>query len=730
MINRSIWIKLALILMIATSFIGARYLGEQPDPANSPQLAPMNYFVGYIHEIGLVRLHLTNWGIIGLGGYHDYYPEYPSLEYPAGSGVNYLYTSGLWVGAITPSGDTLVSTAQYDEEFNPDSTNDTSYLVYRPGTNFTAMTLAEPNLPNSKRNFDDDGDWVAANDDVGSDGLSDDKEPDFDLVNNPDPNKDNFDVVSNPLGTELDGQPTLGEPHVDEDPLDGQDNDGDGLLDEDFAAIGQENYLCAYNDMTDRLQAHTPLNINVIQETHASGYSHVDDFIGFDFYITNLNDYPLENVYIGLFSDGDIGKTFDDDITEFLDTTVITGIVNPETTRLEIGYMYDADFDGGATPGYFGIMFLDHNTDPTGKTAPVSTNEAGYRWWSIEGGDTSRIDTVEVDPINDIERYEKMSAKTRWTTSPYPFDWRFLMTVGPFTIDKNKGSYNYTMGERSDVVKLSMVIVMGRSKDHLIENAIQAKKTYEGGLYLKAPTKWLTVVAPPSPPWIEGYPKAEDRKVTLKWNDESESYADPITEIQDFEGYRVYRAEGRGKQEGEVPDRDNWMLLADYDKIDGIGFDTGLQHEFVDTNVWNGFPYWYSVLCYDTGDTTMGIPALYGSISENDTMVMPMSPPGASVAGVKAVPNPFKIRAEWDRDISDDFPYGKRIYFTNLPPESKIMIYTLSGTHVVTLQNANNEPEIWWDLRSRFGQEIVSGIYYYVVESGDDTKVEKLVIIQ
>ena len=48
----------------------------------------------------------------------------------------------------------------------------------------------------------------------------------------------------------------------------------------------------------------------------------------------------------------------------------------------------------------------------------------------------------------------------------------------------------------------------------------------------------------------------------------------------------------------------------------------------------------------------------------------------------------------------------------------------------MTLSNDNDESEVWWDLRSRFGQEVVSGIYYYLVESGDESKVDKLVIIQ
>src|SRR6516165_7048990 len=39
-----------------------------------------------------------------------------------------------------------------------------------------------------------------------------------------------------------DTDPLTGEPRIDEDFLDGRDNDGDGKIDEDFAALGQMMY--------------------------------------------------------------------------------------------------------------------------------------------------------------------------------------------------------------------------------------------------------------------------------------------------------------------------------------------------------------------------------------------------------------------------------------------------------------------------------------------------------
>ena len=64
------------------------------------------------HETGLIHMTITNFGLIGsLYSIDDEFGSYerlPSCEYPAESGVEYLYGGGLWVGAIVGD-DTLVS---------------------------------------------------------------------------------------------------------------------------------------------------------------------------------------------------------------------------------------------------------------------------------------------------------------------------------------------------------------------------------------------------------------------------------------------------------------------------------------------------------------------------------------------------------------------------------------------------------------------------------------------
>ena len=60
----------------------------------------------------------------------------------------------------------------------------------------------------------------------------------------------------------------LGDVPIDEDRLDGVDNDGDGRVDEDFAAIGQQMFSCMYKD--DTPEAVSQISDQPSENNHAS----------------------------------------------------------------------------------------------------------------------------------------------------------------------------------------------------------------------------------------------------------------------------------------------------------------------------------------------------------------------------------------------------------------------------------------------------------------------------
>jgi hypothetical protein len=70
---------------------------------------------------------------------------------------------------------------------------------------------------------------------------------------------------------------------------------------------------------------------------------------------------------------------------------------------------------------------------------------------------------------------------------------------------------------------------------------------------------------------------------------------------------------------------------------------------------------------------------------------------------------------------SDRDPTGTKIAFANLPKgQCSVNIYTLAGDLVQTLQNdGRRSGTAFWNLISRNGQDVVSGVYIYSVECKD-----------
>ena len=95
-------------------------------------------------------------------------------------------------------------------------------------------------------------------------------------------------------------------------------------------------------------------------------------------------------------------------------------------------------------------------------------------------------------------------------------------------------------------------------------------------------------------------------------------------------------------------------------------------------------------------------------------------------------PNP----ATWDAlaEFQEMFPNsedptGVRVTFTNLPQATNsIQIFTISGDLVQTISHSGLEGSghVSWNLMSRNGQEVVSGVYLYAVQS-DDSRFEDFI---
>jgi hypothetical protein len=412
----------AMVLTAAAPAM-AEYRGGEPldlpeDKGTAGTLALEGEFV---HNVGQLQLNITNWGLIGSRpGTGQAYSEAPSAMWPAGSGVDYLWAAGIWIGAIK-NGVPLVTTGQYTPEIlaNPDDPLDTVYETYQGATG--GKRYPDPGE-------DDDGD-----------GL------------------------------------------INEDPINGLDDDLDGEIDEDFGAIGNQMFRCVMRDNTalvvELFPEHEPLDLRVVQNSYAWENDSVDDFIGFEFEITNIGVQPLDDVFVGFFADCDIGPRgqggiAEDDMPGFFDGAVRAA--DNSLVPISVAYMYDCDGDGGLAPGFIGIMYLDHPIDPSGEEAPVRVGITSFNHFSgnqpfDRGG----------DPNNDAERYQLLSTPG-FDSTPALFscdranDFRILLASGPFV----ELDVDATLNVKS-------CIVVGPGEFGLRQHAADAALTYYGAFFDK-----------------------------------------------------------------------------------------------------------------------------------------------------------------------------------------------------------------------------------------------------
>jgi hypothetical protein len=103
-----------------------------------------------------------------------------------------------------------------------------------------------------------------------------------------------------------------------------------------------------------------------------------------------------------------------------------------------------------------------------------------------------------------------------------------------------------------------------------------------------------------------------------------------------------------------------------------------------------------------------------------------------SMDEIRAVPNPYYVFAEWDQsDIR------RKIQFTNVPTNSTIDIYTISGELIASLRhdpvvyNSDYVGTVDWNLWTFEFTEAAYGLYIYVVKTDDGRKkIGKLTIIR
>ncbi len=347
-----------------------------------------------------------------------------------------------------------------------------------------------------------------------------------------------------------------------------KDADGNNII------LSDQDSYCVFNDSNNTVSV---LGIQLAQTGYAFGTNFAKNMLFYKYELTNTSQNTYDSLYFHLHNDIDVGDIsgglpeWGDDKMNFIKSQNLI-------------YFYDDGVSGewpdGKT-GFFGVMML--------KTPEINGTQLGITDMHY------MLYDVDNNSDNDTIQYGYMSSDSNLYNSPngdkyfhvgnnsnIHFDDPATIPASGMDIQGHISSGPYILSP-TDTLVFYTAFVAGETYDELIEAANTAQFAMDNEFDL---------AKPPSRPNL--YSTDGDFKATLYWDDSSEESFDKFSGY-DFEGYRLYKSTNKGL---------TWKRLIDYDISNSVGKNTGLQYNFVDTNVINGFEYWYSLTAYDKGDSS------------------------------------------------------------------------------------------------------------------------------
>ena len=249
-----------------------------------------------------------------------------------------------------------------------------------------------------------------------------------------------------------------------------------------------------------------------------------------------------------------------------------------------------------------------------------------------------------------------------------------VFASGPFPLYKGR-TERISMSELHSYDPLEGLNSSAHTAPALYELKKIVQVIYEKDYRFAQPPKMPTLTATPA-----------DGKVILTWDNISDTKTrDPfLGNINDFEGYKLFRATDKYFSDAEVITdgygtpmfmkpifqcdlKDGKFGFTDFGLVNGVaynlGSDTGISHVFVDNTVMNGRTYYYGLVAYDYGAPHIG-PGI--SPSENNVVVeLDEAEEVRSIGKNVAIVTPFKPAAGYvapDITIDDsNLPGGGEI---------------------------------------------------------------------
>lgn len=521
----------------------------------------------------------------------------------------------------------------------------------------------------------------------------------------------------------------------------------------DRTAVSEMDLVAIFNDFTptqaaDNAEPHRPMRIEVKQETYQWNFAEFRHVLFVRNTITNRGPL-LEDLWVGIYTEFASGNK-----GAYVNWPPSSGDPSGQGGWYDNKWLVWDDAQKMLREHYCLNLPLppDPNTQCLMERAPYWIGKRLLGSRGLAEDTTTRRMSLSIwdwTPNNperdqDIERYALMSHGTIQgvpdSLLPPSGDPVAVFSVGPFPVLYRDSS-----------ITVDFAIVGGAEIADIRLHSDFAQFAFDHDYILPVP--------PPAP---RVKVIARENALDVYWTNVSESAYDVTSpDPHDFEGYRVYIGE----------DPDTLIRVAQFDSDvapgDTTGFNTGFAAARFDTtindtayhyryrinNLRTGFRYFAGVTAYDLGNSQ--IPSLESGFSDslNRIPVIPGPAPGERPDSKPTVfPNPYRVEARWDegRLIRDHY-----LWFTNLPERCRLAIYTLSGDLVFetdfdgsTYQgqgargifnpaNPRRVPTLsgttfGWNLITKEGQAVATGLYMYAVESRTNGKrhVGKFLIVK
>ena len=681
-----------------------------------------------VTETGNIGLSINNVGSLGKPDVRNNPSGVPSFEFPLNSGQEHLFEAGIWVGAIRDGAELLVSTAAI--------TDPAGFATGKEGFEFT-----------------NDGTPIRQQSNLASVA-------------------EQLDIVFR--------------------------ND----------AISHQDIIAEFSDSRTSIQTGTssipisgheqPLDVDIKLTSLNWNFSFTESFSILKYEITNNSNADWDSVYVGMYADL-INRNVNSSIETgsnffnkngigFLDSLFTTYVFDAGSTDQPSINTYGGLSIIGSE--YRGNLFHPSNADFL-QAQGIRPPDVGPSYWLFTSGAGDFR-----GPVDDVERYNRMrdefpleenreTLRTGGQSSQGNFI--SMISIGPFPkIEAGETAtvfFALTGGLKpEDFQGVSQKRVDNEeTRVNFVDNLEAVFRTFRGedrnGNGQLDPEEDLNdnnqldrflIPEPPSIPNMRV--ESNSGEATIFWDRSAEQSIDPVSGLQDFEGYRIYRSELGADLEGAIGQ--NPQMIRQFDLLNNdAGFNTGFSEVRLDEPVTfpgdpveynfkfevegllSGWQYLFSVTAFDQGNPAEGVPPLESSVIANSVRVFPGTPVNerfeseAEEFEVGVYPNPYRVNAAWDGNTN----LNRKIIFYNLPERAQIRVYTLSGNIIAELDHeagVNNGNIRWfndfstddrimaggehaWDMLSDANQNLSSGLYIYSVKDLDSGEVQtgKLAII-